>query len=165
MQLFFTFSMPWYELLNDFCIHSGRTLKLMTLQNVTTHQAVLGAVIARLRGESGLKQTDLAEALGITPSAYSRMEKGESAMSTEQLRLLAERLKVTASHILELTDEASAALSENSGVSVKSLSREAWGAGAMVAAGFMPIAGAALGALVGNLLQKHFDKDKKNDAQ
>ncbi|PVE42863.1 helix-turn-helix domain-containing protein [Limnohabitans planktonicus] len=137
----------------------------MSLQNVTTHQAVLGAVIARLRGESGLKQTDLAEALGITPSAYSRMEKGESAMSTEQLRLLAERLKVTASHILELTDEASAALSENSGVSVKSLSREAWGAGAMVAAGFMPIAGAALGALVGNLLQKHFAKGKKNDEQ
>jgi len=140
-------------------------LKTMSLQNVTTHQAVLGAVIARLRSDSGLKQTDLAEALGITPSAYSRLEKGESAMSTEQLRLLAERLKVSASHILELTDEASAALSDDSGVTVKSLSREAWTAGAMVAAGFMPIAGAVLGALVGNLLQKHLAKDKKKGDQ
>jgi transcriptional regulator with XRE-family HTH domain len=134
----------------------------MRIQNITTHQAVLGAVIARLRSEIGLKQTELADALGITPSAYSRLEKGESAMSTEQLRLVAERLGVSAAYVLELTDEAVSALPESSGVNVQTISRESWiaGAGALVATGFMPIAGAALGALVGNLLQKQLRKHK-----
>lgn len=57
----------------------------------TTYQSVLGAVINTLRtsGEKTITQADIANSLGVTVSTWSRIERGESALSLEQLLTVA----------------------------------------------------------------------------
>lgn len=54
--------------------------------------ALIGQVVLQHRKAARLDQATLAQALGISQSAYSRLEKGESAMTLPQLRALAMRL-------------------------------------------------------------------------
>lgn len=130
------------------------------LKNVTTYPAILGAVIARLRSEKCLTQADLAEAVGLQPSTWSRIEKGESALTVEQLRLAALRMDETPAYIMELAEEAILKL-PTTGISLEMLSRAAWtGTAAAIGAGFLPVVGSALGAVVGQLLGHHLQKNK-----
>lgn len=85
---------------------------------VTTSDAVLGQVLAKLRADKGLKQSDVANALGIGASTLSRIEKGESGLSTAQLRLAAKALSVTPQQILDMA-EAAEKVVESQGIRIQ----------------------------------------------
>jgi transcriptional regulator with XRE-family HTH domain len=69
-----------------------------------TYDELLGRIIAHRREGLGLLQEPFASALGITQSAYSRLEKGQSAMSVTQLRTIARLVQATPGKLLEETD-------------------------------------------------------------
>lgn len=140
---------------------------------VTTSGAVLGAILVKLRTEKGMKQSDLAAAVGIGASTWSRIEKGESGLSIEQLRVAAKALSVTPGRIFEMLGAAEDEVA-NHGVRIETanwsskaaLSTVRSGA-AGIAAGValgsvIPIVGTALGAMIGGALAAYLkDDDKK----
>ena len=63
-----------------------------------------------MRDLQGLRQSDLAEAVGITASCWSRVERGESALTVDQLRRAASVLEVSVSEIFQNVDKAESAL-------------------------------------------------------
>jgi transcriptional regulator with XRE-family HTH domain len=87
-------------------------------------QADLVARIVELRQQSGLKQKQLAEAIGIDPASMNRVEKGERAVSVVELVRLATVLDVRVEELLappepapsiwlRASGESSAAVSES----------------------------------------------------
>jgi transcriptional regulator with XRE-family HTH domain len=73
-------------------------------QAVVTYPALVGQVVAHLREGKGIKQGDAATAIGLSQSAYSRLEKGESVMSISQLRKVANFLGMQPSELLFTVD-------------------------------------------------------------
>jgi transcriptional regulator with XRE-family HTH domain len=69
-----------------------------------TYGTVLGQIIVRRRQLAGLQQQALAEMLGISQSAYSRLESGQSAMSVNQLYAISARFGILPSDLLAETD-------------------------------------------------------------
>jgi transcriptional regulator with XRE-family HTH domain len=61
-------------------------------QPVVTYPSLVGKVLAQQRESRGIKQGDLAAALGLSQSAYSRLESGESVLNLSQLRNVAAHL-------------------------------------------------------------------------
>ncbi|WP_317899531.1 helix-turn-helix domain-containing protein [Aurantibacillus circumpalustris] len=61
-------------------------------------------VIKALRGTSFIKQINLANALNIDQSTYSRIEKGELSFSPGQLKIVAQALQTSHFQILTLAD-------------------------------------------------------------
>ena len=55
------------------------------LRPETTYQAVIGRVIVNFRKQLAVDQALLAGAAGVTQSTWSRIERGESSLSIEQL--------------------------------------------------------------------------------
>jgi transcriptional regulator with XRE-family HTH domain len=135
---------------------------------VTTSGAVLGAVLAKLRAEKGMKQSDLAAAVGIGSSTWSRIEKGESGLSIDHLRLAAKALSITPGQLLDLVEAAEQEVVkhgvriETSTMSLKKFANELMkddiisvGSGAALGGvvGFaVPIVGTALGAMIGGAM-------------
>lgn len=74
------------------------------MQAGSTYAAVVGAVITQVRNETGVSQADLARAVGIGQPAWSRIEKGESALTIDQLARAAKKLGRTPGQILDLAD-------------------------------------------------------------
>lgn len=64
-------------------------------QKATTYQAILGAQIAILREKAGLTQLEIAKKIGVNPATWSRIEKGETALSAFQLRSLSKLFDVS----------------------------------------------------------------------
>lgn len=73
----------------------------------TTYQSVLGAVINALRTSGGkmITQSDIAHRLGVTVSTWSRIERGESALSLEQLLEVALFLNLPLSKLFKNVEE------------------------------------------------------------
>lgn len=137
-----------------------------TLKTVTTYGAILGSVLAQLRSAKNMKQSQLAEAIGVVASTWSRIEKGENSLSTEQLRLAAKVLGITAGQILEMTDAVVKEV-ELQGVKVTDGVGKSMVTGAVAGAligGMLPLFGPVLGGLVGgvvsSLLNKTEDKQE-----
>jgi transcriptional regulator with XRE-family HTH domain len=63
-------------------------------------QADLVARIIELRQQAGLKQKQLAEAIGIDPASMNRVEKGERSVSVAELVRLASVLDVRVEDLL-----------------------------------------------------------------
>lgn len=78
----------------------------------TTSGAVLGALIVKLRDDRHISQKDLATAIGMSPSTWSRIERGDSGLSIEQLKKVAKVLELTPWYLLQLADEEEKALKE-----------------------------------------------------
>lgn len=55
--------------------------------------ASFGAKLREYRDDAGLTQKDLGEAIGVSPQAIARLEKGESSPSWETAVKLAEALE------------------------------------------------------------------------
>lgn len=130
---------------------------------VTTSGAILGQILVKLRNEAGLKQNELAEAVGLSPSTWSRIEKGDSGLSIDQLRAAARALGVSSGQILEMLETAEKEVSGR-GVDVK----PTWEAGSVkniligaVVGPVLPLVGAALGSLLATLLTDDTRKDEK----
>ncbi|WP_242560910.1 MULTISPECIES: helix-turn-helix transcriptional regulator [Pandoraea] len=131
------------------------------MKTVTTYGAILGAVLAQIRSAAGLKQSDLAEAAGVGPSTWSRIEKGESSLSTDQLKLASDKLGISPSKILEMVDVAEKAAAEK-GVKREPVGDAQWTAAASaIALGLMPVVGPMLGGIIGAALKYQLDKVKK----
>ncbi len=108
----------------------------------TSYPAIVGAVLVVVRKDRGLTQRDLAEQLGVSPSLWSRIEHGGSALSVEQLGRAAAALGVRPSDVASRADLAAEQLGRR-GVHVEPARIEAVGTG-----GRLPMSHAALCALV-----------------
>lgn len=67
---------------------------------VLPYNALVGQVLQRRRESSGKSQGMAAQALGLTQSAYSRVESGQTALTVSHLRSLAQLLGTTPENIL-----------------------------------------------------------------
>ena len=112
----------------------------------TSYPAIVGSVLVKLRDQIGLKQGELAEAVGVTQATWSRIENGSSALTVEQLALAAKKLRVQPNTVLYSADKASKEL-QSQGVHV-SLNRISGRADSGIAL----IGAAALGALIAAVL-------------
>lgn len=82
------------------------------MQAETSYPAILGRVLEHLRKEKGLDQADVSACLGLTQSAWSRIERGQSGISMEQLVKVGELLLKKPHEILADTDLASEQLEQ-----------------------------------------------------
>ena len=124
------------------------------LKPETTIQSVIGRVIVKIRKEMGMEQASMAASVGVTQSTWSKIERGESALSVEQLIIAAEALNINASVIMSEAEQAIYALKAQ-GVTVRSMKvapaeKKSGGGAAMIGA-------AALGALVTAAIMKKSD--------
>ncbi len=143
---------------------------------MTTSNAVLGHLLALIRRRRNLTQAQVAEFLGLAGSTWSRVEKGETPITVEQLRVVADKLNVSPTVLLGLVEQAEGAL-RRSGFTVGSGPIEkagvvGAGVGADFAVGFaspkvttsdlfggvLPLVGAALGGFLGHTLGSALEK-------
>ena len=88
-------------------------MPLDTVQpEITTYSAIVGQVLANLRQERDVKQGELAAAVNIGQSTWSRIEKGEVAISIDQLARAAAALGINPSDILLWADQVVASFTE-----------------------------------------------------
>ncbi|MHC8354884.1 helix-turn-helix domain-containing protein [Pseudomonas sp. LB3P81] len=134
------------------------------IEAVTTTGAVLGAVLATLRAEANMKQADLADVAGVGPSTWSRIEKGESGLSIDQLRLIAPALGYTPGAILEMAEAAEADVAKK-GIKLQPIGTAATSLGASAAgiSTLIPVLGNVLGGLIGAQISKLAAKAKNKD--
>lgn len=78
------------------------------MQSTTTYTAITGSVIARLRRIAGLQQAVLAAQVGVNQSSWSKIERGETAISVEYLALLESSLGVKPGGVLTEADRVTA---------------------------------------------------------
>jgi len=131
------------------------------MKTVTTYGAILGAVLGQIRSATGLKQSDLAEAVGVGPSTWSRIEKGESSLSTDQLKLAADALKMPPSRILEMVDVAEKVTADK-GITREPVGQAQWTAAAgAIALGLIPVVGSMLSGIVAATIKSQIEKAAK----
>ena len=81
------------------------------------YPSLLGQVLKQVRQARNVQQTDLAAALGLSQSAYSRLESGDSVLNAWQLRQCALELGTTPSVLLAEVERMELQLTQ-SGVSI-----------------------------------------------
>ncbi|TXH74718.1 MAG: XRE family transcriptional regulator [Thiobacillus sp.] len=72
---------------------------------VVTYPSLVGKILAQQREIRGIKQGAIAEALGLSQSAYSRLESGESVLNLSQLRNISTQLHLQPAQVLSLADQ------------------------------------------------------------
>ena len=83
------------------------------MQAETSYPAIIGRVLERHRKEAGYDQGNIAEALGLTQSAWSRIERGQSGLSFEYLVKFCEILNTEPHKIIEDADYAAKKIKAN----------------------------------------------------
>jgi transcriptional regulator with XRE-family HTH domain len=73
-------------------------------EGALAYPAVVGQILASIREQRGLKQGDFAARVGLSQSAYSRLEKGDSVMNLAQLHKACAELGETPSAVLHRAD-------------------------------------------------------------
>ena len=111
----------------------------------TTYSAIIGNVIKQLRDTQSMKQSDMAEKMGISQAAWSKLENGKSTLSTAQLAKAADFLNVPANYIMQYADEAAANFKAE-GMTVTYDHKEAENIGLML------LGAAAIGAIIAVVL-------------
>jgi len=110
----------------------------------TTYPALVGNVIARLRKEMGLGQAEFAAMVGLGQSTWSRVEKGQSALTIELLARAAEALGLQPHELLAIVDGARDSLAEQ-GIGTL---LDRIGANNMALLGSIPVVGPTLTAVL-----------------
>jgi len=72
----------------------------------------VGRILAMRREELALEQTDIAKNVGVSQSTWSRIERGESAFTVDQLGKAARALGASPGQLLQQADDAAAGLAE-----------------------------------------------------
>lgn len=72
---------------------------------IVTYPTLVGRILAHQREAKGIKQGDLARALGLSQSAYSRLESGESVLNLSQLRNVAAQFGLQPNQVLQLANK------------------------------------------------------------
>ena len=75
------------------------------MKSETTYQAVLGRLIAQKRQQKQIDQGEMAEAVGVSRSTWSRIESGESALNMDQLTKAAGKLDIGVGALMVEADE------------------------------------------------------------
>jgi len=70
-----------------------------------TYDAVVGIVLQYLREHIGTTQADLAKSMNLTVSTWSRIERGQSALSLNQLEKASIALGLRPNQVLKLADD------------------------------------------------------------
>lgn len=145
--------------------------------NVTTDNAVIGAVIAQLREmrKPPMRQFELADLMGLTAPSWSRVEKGETPLSAAQMRALSKIFGITSDRIFELAEKATELL-RGKGISVesqgflKSLAKSETtnnlsgsALAGLAASGVIPIFGPVLLGIIGSVMA--YNNIKKQDKE
>lgn len=86
---------------------------------LVTYPALVGKILAQQREAHGIKQGDFAATLGLSQSAYSRLESGDSVLNLSQLRNAATQLGLQPAQVLQWADQYEARLRQQ-GVDVVS---------------------------------------------
>ena len=86
--------------------------------DLTSYSAIVGQVLFNLRQERDIKQGDMAVAVNIGQSTWSRIEKGEVALSIDQLARAAARLGCLPSDVLRWADQAAQQIKQEERVEV-----------------------------------------------
>jgi transcriptional regulator with XRE-family HTH domain len=73
-------------------------------QPVVAYPSLIGKVILQRRELCGTTQAAVAEALGLSQSAYSRLESGDSVINVSQLRSIAQVIGEQPSDLLKRAD-------------------------------------------------------------
>lgn len=82
------------------------------MKSETTYQAVLGRLIAQKRQQKHIDQGEMAEAVGVSRSTWSRIESGESALNMDQLAKAAGKLGIGVGELMVEADEVANELSK-----------------------------------------------------
>jgi len=83
------------------------------MKPATTFPQVLGQVLVIRRRSKKATQHDVAKALDLSQSAYSRLERGEAAFNVPQLRRTAAALGVPVSKLFEDAEKGAAGLAKD----------------------------------------------------
>lgn len=86
--------------------------------DLTSYSAIVGQVLFNLRQERDIKQGDMASAVNIGQSTWSRIEKGEVALSIDQLARAADYLGCLPSDVLRWADQAAEQIKQKEKVEV-----------------------------------------------
>ena len=87
-------------------------------RQVTTYPAIVGSLIVKARSEAGLRQDELAERAKVPQSTLSRIERGSTHLTLDQLRKIALALDIRPSHMVASAEEVELLLQRN-GAEVK----------------------------------------------
>jgi len=82
------------------------------LRPATTYAAIVGIVLVRTRTELALDQSAVAAAVGVTQSTWSRIERGISPLTIEQLRSVSDALHSSPSAITARADALAARVAQ-----------------------------------------------------
>jgi len=115
----------------------------MVIRSATTYPAIVGRILTGLRERLGVSQAQLGDAVGVTQSTWSKIERGESTLSLDQLRAATAFLRASPGAVLIEADRAVIEL-ERQGVKVHPTR-----VNAPASSGFALISGAALAVLLG----------------
>lgn len=74
------------------------------IRPATSYPEIVGAVLKHLRTVHGLGQGEMAQAVGVGQSTWSRIENGTIPITVEQMAFAARRLGVTPAQILGHAD-------------------------------------------------------------
>lgn len=107
----------------------------------TTYSAIIGNVIKQLRDTQSITQGNMADKMGISQAAWSKLESGKSTLSTAQLAKVADLLHVPANQIMQYADDAVINFKAE-GMTVTYDNKEAENIGLML------LGAAAIGALI-----------------
>jgi transcriptional regulator with XRE-family HTH domain len=107
-----------------------------TVKPKMTYDELLGRIIEHRRKHRGLLQKPIADALDITQSAYSRLEKGQSAMSVSQLRIIASHVHASGGQLLNEADHYAGLFQRQGGELIRE-KQEPSAAGFLVALGIL----------------------------
>ena len=77
---------------------------------IVVYSALVGKILTQQRERQSIKQGELAAVLGLSQSAYSRLESGDSVLNVSQLRNACGHLKIMPSFVLDLADQYEAQL-------------------------------------------------------
>lgn len=80
------------------------------MQAETSYPAIVGKLLENLRRERNLKQQDVASMLGLTQSAWSRIERGQSGLSMDLMVRVCDLLGTSPHILLGDADKARAGL-------------------------------------------------------
>ena len=117
--------------------------------SATSYSSILGQMIAQARAHRSLHQIDLADALGITQTAWSRIERGITSITAEQLRTIAGFLQREPHEIIREADSAAKIATDNGLALVAPKNYDE-----LVKNGVMILMGAALGAAILHMYMK-----------
>ena len=105
---------------------------------------VVGALVQQLRERHQLTQGQLAERIGVTQSAISRVERGQAQPDPFEMRALADAFGMTAAELTTLIDDSFAKAAEAGKQALPRKSTDEWWETALMVVGVIGAMGLAM---------------------